>query len=200
MQALGHAVREGQTNKACDVALVQAALVKITHVPAPGKPAVPYLARYDGAFGKGTGDAITAFQTDRKLSGAGVTPGQVAPGDATFGALAAALPTGFADLRVLPAGKLVYLGATQAELSNRLTQAAGETFSATFRPKVTATNRKLFADNGIAVGVDDDGGRRTLERQRVIRARIPKVTNTVPGESNHNFGGAVDLGFKGCAG
>lgn len=197
MQTIGKAVGEGQANAAADVTLIQAALVKIARPAAPGKPASAYLSSYDGAFGKSTAEAITAFQTDRKLAGANIAPGRVAPGDGTFQALASALPQEVSDLHVLPGAKTAYLGATQADLANGLTQAAGKTFTADFGPKVSATIRKMFADYAVALVIDPDGDHRSFQKQYDLRTSGRNVTHAGPGESNHNFGGAVDLGFKG---
>lgn len=196
MQAISKAVGEGQPNVTEDVTLIQAALVKIAKPAVPGKPAGPYLASYDGVFTKSTTNSILAFQADRKLAGPNVAAGRVAPGDGTFKALAAALPQDMADLRALPGARTAHLAAKQANLVNRLTEVAGKTFTTDFGVKVNATVRKMFADTGIALAIDPDGDHRTFQKQYNLRTSGRGVTKAGPGESNHNFGGAVDLGFK----
>ena len=197
MQVLGKAVGETQPNDVTDVTLIQAALVKVAQPAAKGRTAGHYLSSYSGTFGKGTAEAITAFQADHNLSGPHITGGRVSPGDATFQALAAALPRDVADLRVLPHARTAYVGASQADFTNRLTEAAGKLFTAPFGLKVSATIRRMFTETGIAVSVDPDGEHRTFQKQFELLTRRHGVTKAGPGESNHNFGGAVDLGFKG---
>ncbi|WP_425230631.1 hypothetical protein [Sphingomonas sp.] len=217
MQAIGGAVGEGAANAVGDVALVQAILVVIQRAaqppqPAsPGHPAVParaagpYLPSYSGTFGPGTAAAIRAFQTDhvfRSPTGETApnpraTDGAVSPGDATWAQLVAQAPAAFKDLRVLAGRRTVYLEATAAELQAKLTAAAGKTFTDAFRVKVNATIRRMHADHGIAIGVDPRGDRRSFQTQYDIRHDTPQNTNAGPGESNHNFGGAADLGFEG---
>lgn len=197
MQAIGKAVGDAQPNDASDVTLIQAALVKIARPAAKGRPVGPYLSSYNGIFGKGITEAITAFQNDHKLSGAQVTGGRVSPGDGTFQTLAAALPRDVADLRVLPRARTAYIAAPQADLVNRLSEAGGKLFTAAFGLKVSATIRRMFTETGIVLAVDPDGDHRTFQKQYALRTSGRGVTHAGPGESNHNFGGAVDLGFKG---
>jgi hypothetical protein len=51
--------------------------------------------------------------------------------------------------------------------------------------------------HGIAIGVCRQGDRRTFQSQYDLLTSGRGVTNAGPGESNHNFGMAVDLGFAG---
>ena len=187
MQAIGKAVGDAQPNDASDATLIQAALVKIARPPAKGRVVGPYLSSYSGTFSKGTAEAITAFQNDHKLSGAQVTGGRVNPGDATFQASAAALPRDVAHLRVLPHARTAYLGASQADFTNRLTEAAGKSFTAAFGLKVSATIRRMFTETGIVLAVDPDGDHRTFQKQYALRTSERGVTHAGPGESNHNF-------------
>lgn len=206
MQLISGAVGNGGANNVSDVALVQAILVKIVRPAATGRAAGPYLASYDGAAGQGTTDAITAFQTDNGLlpangaapaANARTTAGQVAPNDATWTKLLEKVPADFADMRVLAGAKTVYLAATDAVKQARLTAAGNLTFTSAFLLKVQATINKMYADHGIAVGVCPQGDRRTFQEQYALRTSGRGVTNAGPGESNHNFGGAADMGFKG---
>jgi hypothetical protein len=51
--------------------------------------------------------------------------------------------------------------------------------------------------HGIAVGVCPQGDRRSFQAQYALLTQGTGVTNAGPGESNHNFGMATDLGFAG---
>jgi peptidoglycan hydrolase-like protein with peptidoglycan-binding domain len=203
MQLIGGAVGDGAANATGDVALVQAILLKITrpaapaNPPAPPRAAGPYLSGYSGTYDAATGAAIRAFQSDRGLAAPASTPGRVAPNDPTWGALVAAVPAAFANLRVFPGHRTVWIQATAAQLQAKLAAVVGLTFTPAFRHKVNDTINRMFTDHGIAIGVDPQGDRRTFQQQYDLRTSGRGVTNAGPGESNHNFGGAADLGFAG---
>ena len=119
------------------------------------------------------------------------------PGDATWAKLLAKLPAAFADLRALPGGKIVVLPASGAKLQSRLGAVTAMTFAPAFRTKVQACLRRLHQLHGIAVGECPQGDRRTFQAQYALLAQGTGVTNAGPGESNHNFGMATDIGFAG---
>ena len=100
-------------------------------------------------------------------------------------------------MRVLAGGKTVYLAATVAQLQTRIAAAHSLTFATAFRTKVIACLNRMHALYGIAVGVCPQGDRRTFQAQYDLLMRPDPVTNAGPGESNHNFGMAADLGFAG---
>ncbi len=189
--------------------------------PAPGGP---YLASYDGICGPGTKAAIRAFQDDFVLRkedggpnlsgfntglGSGVTsllqsldplratPGLVAPLDSTWTKLLEKVPAEFSDLRILPGGKTVYVADTVNRLHQRVAAAAALTFQSTFFQKLSTCINLIFSTYGIAVGVCPKGDRRTFATQDDLLNNGGGVTNAGPGESNHNYGMAVDLGFEG---
>lgn len=206
MQMITGSVGENAANTQSDAALVQAILVKTSRPPAPGQPGGPYLASYDGVWGDASSKALRAFQNDNVfVSPAGnqsaanpnATPGQVKPLDATWVKLLAKVSPDFVNLRVLPGGKVVYVEATAAELQSRIGDANGLTFQATFRNKVVTCINQMHQQHGIAIGVCPQGDRRTFQAQYALYLKVPTVTNAGPGESNHNFGMGVDLGFKG---
>lgn len=206
MQLISASVGENATNTVSDVALVQAILLKTTRTAAPNRAAGPYLASYDGAAGPATTAAIKAFQADhlmvlnaakQSVLAPSATLGQVKPSDATWAKLLTEVPAEFANLRVLSGGKIVYVQATAAELQGKISAANGLTFTATFRTKVIACINKMHADYGIAVGVCPKGDRRTFQAQFQIRRDTPANTKAGPGESNHNYGMATDIGFAG---
>lgn len=206
MQLINAAVGENATNATSDVALVQAILLKTIRAAAPNRPAGPYLRTYDGLPGAATTAAIKAFQADhlmvvaasrQSVLAANATLGQVKPRDATWAKLLAKVPADFTNLRVLSGGKIVYVQATAAELQSKIIAANALTFTDTFRKKVIACIAKMHADYGIAVGVCPKGDRRTFQAQFQIRRDTPENTNAGPGESNHNYGMAMDIGFEG---
>jgi hypothetical protein len=205
MQLISGSVGERGTNAVHDAALVQAILVKTQRAASGVRPAAPYLASYDGVAGTATANAIKAFQADHVFVSANgqqapkprATLGQVLPNDATWEKLLQKVPAAFADMRVLTGGKTVYVAATAAQLQAKLAAVGNLTFTTAFRQKVTACINLMHTRHGIAIGVCPQGDRRTFQAQYVLRTSGRGVTNAGPGESNHNFGMACDLGFKG---
>ena len=206
MQLISGAIGETAANAIHDVALVQAILMKTTRAAASGRAAAPYLASYDGVCGNGTINAIKAFQTDhvfvstatqQSVPNPNATAGQVKPGDATWTQMLAKVATDFANLGVLTSGKIVYVQATDAERLAKIAAVGTLTFTAAFGTKVRACINQMYALHGIAIGVCVDGDRRAFQRQYELLQRVPSVTNAGPGESNHNFGMATDIGFAG---
>jgi hypothetical protein len=206
MKLIADSVGANGTNKISDVALVQAILLKITRPATRTTSAAPYLTSYDGDCGKNTKDAIRAFQDDRVFISADgracapnprATAGVVKPGDATWQKLLEWVDPRFSDMRVLDGGKTVYLAATREQLAQRINAVAGLTFAPAFRQKVIACMNRLYELYGIAIGVCRQGDRRTFQAQYDLLVSGNNVTHAGPGESNHNFGMAVDLGFEG---
>ena len=208
MQPLSASVGARGANAVHDVALVQAILLKTTRPASVDgrRAAAPYLASYDGTYGDPTRLAIQAFQTDNQpprppAASATAQPppsGLIAPGDATWAALLRRVPAAFADLRVLPRGRTVYIAATAAQLQAKLALVAAMTFTATFRTSAVACINRVHALHGIAMGVvPDTGDRRSFQRQYDLATSGRGVTGAGPGESNHNFGQAADFSFLG---
>jgi hypothetical protein len=212
MQPLTDSVGEGGKNTRHDAALVQAMLV-LTARPAKADPKTPkYLTVIDGDFGPRSKAALRLFQQDQAglpppgsppLALPGVAAGVVVPGDVTWKKLVAAVPTDFSDLRVLKGAKTVYIAAPSSERDAALGDVARRTFLPSFRVSVTRVISSVHDKHGIAVSICDKGDRRDFATQydlltnpiHIVDGKRP--TNSGPGESNHNFGQAVDLGFKG---
>ncbi|MDQ2989999.1 MAG: hypothetical protein M3R60_12935 [Pseudomonadota bacterium] len=192
MQTITAPVGENGTNAISDAALVQAILLKTRR---PNGTA--YLKSYDGLVGNITKGAIRDFQSDHVPTGPGVTAGLVKPADATWAKLLEQVDRDFADMRVLAGGKTVYIAATAAELQAKIAAVDTFTFTPAFRAKVIACIKRMHALHGIALGVCPKGDRRNFQTQFELFNQVPKVTGAGPGESNHNFGMAVDLGFAG---
>lgn len=89
------------------------------------------------------------------------------------------------------------MAATAAQLQAKLTAAGALTFTSAFLLRVNATINRMHSEHGIAIGVCPQGDRRTFQAQYDLFTSGRNVTNAGPGESNHNFGMAVDLGFQG---
>lgn len=119
--------------------------------------------------------------------------GVVAPGGATLGTLAAALPATHKELRILPDTKTVYLEGAQAD-ANASADAIrhDQEFEVTFKALLAKLVDTVFAQHKIVLKITPTGRRRTFAQQAAeVR------TKAGPGESNHNFGRASDIGFKG---
>jgi hypothetical protein len=125
------------------------------------------------------------------------TAGLVAPKDATWRKLVEKVHPDFANLRVLSGGKTVYVAATATQLQSRISEVTTLTFAPAFRQRVIACINQVHALYGIALGVCTNGDRRTFQTQYNLLTGGGNVTHAGPGESNHNFGMAVDLGFRG---
>lgn len=200
MQTITAPVGENGKNTISDVALVQALLMKTRRAATSAAPASTYLSSYDGLCGDITKGAIRAFQADFGLQGPAnpnVTAGLVKPGDATWAKLLEKVNSDVSDMRVLPGAKTVYLAATSAQLQARIAAANALTFTPAFRTKVIACIHRMHAVHGIAIGVCAKGDRRNFQTQYELLTGGGGVTHAGPGESNHNFGMAVDLGFAG---
>ena len=211
MQLIKRTVGQGAANDKSDVALIQAILLKTIRPAAPAdpqgetkaRPAGPYLTGgYSGQFNPDTGAAISAFQEDKELlTKPRVQPGIVAPGDPTWEAMLVAIPKEFAKLRIFPGERTVWIEASQEEFDKKLRYVSQCTFTPAFRLVVEATITSMFKTHGIAISVDPEGDFRTFWQQYILLT-VPNKdgkirTKAGPGESAHNFGRAVDLGFNG---
>jgi hypothetical protein len=187
-------VGDGATNKTHDVALVQAMLRIVKNVKG-----VSYLTgNYDGSYGTGTKDAIVAFQKDNaKVVQAG-QPGKekegvVDVGGTTLATLTAALPATHKELRIVPNTKTVYLEGAAGDAATSAANIRNDAeFEATFRTRLASLVDSMYADHRIVLWITPTGRRRTFAQQAA-----ETKTNAGPGESNHNFGRASDIGFKG---
>lgn len=121
--------------------------------------------------------------------------GLVKPGGTTINKLSAMLPADAKDLRIIPNTKTVYVAGvgTDATASAKAIR-ADEGLEATFREKVAKLVDLMFERHKIVLWIAPQGGRRDFAQQAALPAN---VTQAGPGESNHNFGRAVDIGFRG---
>lgn len=194
MPTITGSVGDGGANKTHDVALVQAMLRIVKNAKG-----VPYLASsYDGSYGNATKNAIIAFHKDNAKSLQAGLPGKeklglVDVGAATLATLAAALPDTHKDLRIIPHTKTVYLEAAKADATASAAAIRKDAeFEAVFKDSLARLVDTMYAQHKIVLWLTPTGRRRTFTQQAAETA-----TKAGPGESNHNFGRAADIGFKG---
>jgi hypothetical protein len=187
-------VGDGAVNKTHDVALVQAMLRIVKN-----SKSVPYLAgNYDGSYSGQTKDAIVAFQKDNaKAIQAGQKgkekEGVVDAGGTTLATLAAALPATHEELRIIPNTKTVYLEGAAADAVASAAAIRGDAeFEATFKARLASLVDTIYAQHRIVLWITPTGRRRTFAQQAA-----ETKTHAGPGESNHNFGRASDIGYRG---
>lgn len=194
MPGITNSVGDGANNKAHDVALVQAMLRIVKNAKG-----VPYFnANYDGTYAASTKTAITAFQNDNAKSIQASQKGKekigvVDPGAATIATLSASLPVTHKAMRIIPGTKTVYLEGAKIDVdaSSGAIKTDPE-LETTFKGLLAKLVETIYADHKIVLKITPTGRRRTFDQQA---AEIN--TNAGPGESNHNFGRAADIGFNG---
>jgi hypothetical protein len=191
MPDIKDSVGDGGLNRVHDVALVQVML----HLIKDARNVAYFAGNYDGVYANATKDAITQFQNDYKLISNPPREklGQMVARGPTVQKLHAMLPAAYKDIRVLQNHKTVYLPGTLADTNiseNKIR--ADQEFEPMFRAKVATLVREMYNTHKIVLWLTPTGRRRTFAQQAVERQ-----TKAGPGESNHNFGRAVDIGFKG---
>lgn len=205
MPNLQGTVGEGGTNEPHEVALVQVMLRLVKNA----KGASYFGGDYSGTYDNTTRDAIVAYQTDKNLLPAKAAQpaklaavqaekqGLVSPAGATYKGLVSSLPASHAAVRVQAGVKTVYLEASAADAGQSAKTAGAELLlNANFRANVAALINTMYATHKIALWVEPVNGRtRGFEQQNGLLAK--GSTKAGPGESNHNWGFAVDIGFKG---
>jgi hypothetical protein len=189
-------VGDGAANKTHDVALLQAMLRIVKNA----KGAPYFSGNYDGPYGKATKDAITAFQNDNTDR---IKPGQlgkeklgvVDPGAATIVTLSTALPATHKNLRIIPGTNLVYLEGSQGDAQASASSIRNDAeFESTFKDLLARLVDSMYAEHKIVLKITPTGRRRTFAHQAAETS-----TFAGPGESNHNYGRAADIGFKGLS-
>ncbi|WP_046986491.1 hypothetical protein [Delftia tsuruhatensis] len=200
MPDIKDSVGEGGSNQVHDVALLQAML----RVVKDAKNA-PYLGvDYDGSYGAQTRAALERFQNDHKLAAAKAAPGQpqaggtkealglAAAGGATVAKLSAMLPASHQNMRSANNSKTVYIEAKAQDAATSKAAIANDAeYEPTFRAKLASLVQQMYDTHKIALWITPTGRRRTFAQQAA-----ETQTKAGPGESNHNFGRAADIGFK----
>jgi hypothetical protein len=185
-------VGEGGVNAVHDVALVQAMLRVVKDAKQQ-----PYFGReYDGVYEKTTKAAIENFQAEQKLLPPAGKDGKtlLAIGGPTIQKLNAMLPATHKELWIIAATKTVFLVPPDADATKgHGTVTALKDTEPVFQVKAAGVVKQIYKDLKLALTVGPKGGRRTFAEQAAIG--FPNTT-VGPGESNHNFGRAVDLVFR----
>src|SRR5262245_20978795 len=206
MPDIKDSVGQAASNKSHDVALVQAMLRVVNN--AKGQP---YLAgNYDGIYGNQTKTAILQFQKEQATASTPVPPpggsggakldalGVVSPGGATIEKLSAMLPLDYKEIRATPGLRTVYWpdqkGAAEKSASTIENDA---NLHPAFRVVIGQLVRLMYERHQIALTLTNTGGRRTFQKQYELVTEPKAPTQAGPGESNHNFGQAVDIGPQG---
>jgi hypothetical protein len=128
--------------------------------------------------------------------------GLIAPKSPTMAKLVAALPASYKNITVLPQNGLVCWETTQAQAEASATSVEKDAgLAPTFRANIAKLIRQLFSDYKLTLRVAPrTGGLRTFAQQyKLATTKTAKggyATGAGPGESNHNFGQAVDIGFE----
>jgi hypothetical protein len=204
MPDITDSVGEGGANKVHDVALVQAMLSVIKDARNRA-----YLGDYDGKYGNTTKAAIIRFQTDQGLIKPAAKPGAGAPAAAagekeglvaknsdTLAKMVAAVPADYTEMRIIENASTVYFPGTEADCKASTAAINGtQDLEPGFRGKVALLVGKMFETHKIVLWLTGSGGHRSFEEQFQIFVKN-KTTKAGPGESNHNFGRAVDIGFN----
>jgi hypothetical protein len=197
-----------------DIAMVQMMLKVIKDAKG-----TPYLkVNYSGEWNIETNDAIIRFQQDNKLiklppeegkvtttgaptkapavAGAATAfdkTGVVESKSATFRKLNDLLPPDYKDATILPGAKTIYFPgkASEATVSSNKIRSNLQ-LEAKFRQKVADFIDAFYKRTKIVLkSPPRSGGRRDFKEQMNV------ISQAGPGESNHQFGQAADIGFQG---
>jgi hypothetical protein len=124
-------------------------------------------------------------------------PGHVKAKGPTVAKLSAMLPADFKDIRIIEGTKTVYWPGVAADADKHAKAIEGDTdLEAGFRATVAKLVRTMFERHKIVLSLTNSGGRRTFQKQYELRTQPKPPTGAGPGESNHNFGQAVDIGYN----
>ena len=191
----------GAKNLVHDVSLVQAMLKVIKNT----KGAAYLKSNYDGIYGNDTKTAIINFQTDKKLikeekkgekkaAAAADKSGFISANGPTIKALNQNLPATHKLMRIIENTKTVYIEGDAKDALNSQNSITNDVNNLVADTRTAIGNliRDMYKTHKIVLKSTATGRRRTFAQQAVI-----VNTQAGPGESNHNFGRAVDLGFKG---
>ena len=125
------------------------------------------------------------------------TPGKMSPGAATILKMNELLPPDFRDIMIAPGTRVVYWPDLPGQVAGYAKNVeTDKTLDEDFRGDVATLVRRMFEKHKILLTIAPDGGRRTFQRQYEIATDPSGATGAGPGESNHNYGKAVDIGFN----
>jgi hypothetical protein len=193
MPELTHSVGDGGTNLPHEVALVKMMLKVVGRFKGVGYLHGDYTSPSYGD----TGSAIVAFQKANSLA-AGTTAtnhrpdrsGVVEPGSQTWQLLVSQLPDAYKQARTLEGTTLAYFPMPAFVKGQSLNEIRLHELDAGFKDKLVSLVEKFYVKSGIVLFINPTGWRRTFDEQ------MGKVTEAAPGESIHQYGVAIDIGFK----
>jgi hypothetical protein len=194
MPSFTASVGEGAANKVHDVALAQV----ILRIIKDKKGLSYYAGSYDGVYSPATKIALAAFQADHSelihLGQSGYEKaGFVAGNGLTLAIMTNELPVSHKAMHIIPGSKTVYIEGSQAAAkASVLAIRTDLQFEATFKNLLSRLVENMFETHRIVLQITPTGRRRTFAQRANETA-----THAGPGESNHNFGRASDIGFKG---
>jgi hypothetical protein len=150
-------------------------------------------------------DWIDFGRADRPVATPEATPDLIKPKDATFVKLVSLLPDSHNNIRIIENTKTVYIAGSDDDLTSSKQGVAGSPgLAAQFKVKVSALLEQMFKLHKIVLWLTPPKAfpaRRTFQEQYDLLFKVDDdgnpVTHAGPGESNHNFGQAVDIGFNG---
>jgi hypothetical protein len=180
----------GSGSQVQDIAMVQMMLKVIKDAKG-----IPYLkTNYSGTWSDDTKDAIVRFQNDQKLIGgkASETSGAVGAHSETFRKLNQLLPAQYKDAMILPGARTVYFpGSAKDAASSASHISSNQDLDMKFRLKAGQFVNEFYDQTKIVLKNTDSGLRRDFKSQMTVTSQAG------PGESNHQFGQAADIGFQG---
>lgn len=200
------------SNASQDVALVQLML----RLAKNAKGQSYFGANYTGTYDQTLKTAIIAFQQDQKLIAAKAAanpainqpgkapqpaalaekPGLVAPNSKTLTALVGKLPATHTNIRIVPGTKTIYLAGDGGKAAIAAAAIRGEEqLNADFRERVAQLVESMYEQHKLVLGIPRTGWRRDFAAQAAVVEANPNASGAGPGESPHQFGTAVDIGF-----
>ncbi len=225
MPDIKDSVGEGGANKSHDVALVQAMLRVVKDAKSAPYLATDYDGSYGGATKAAIArfqidQKLAVDPAAAKVAAKAAAPGASAPvpvpaaagaqavgneklgfvgaNSQTLQKLSAMLPATHQDMRAIEGSKLVYIAADPAGVNNSKAAISNDNeYEAMFRAKLANLVQVMYETHKITLWVTSDGRRRTFSEQSGLFAKGSNTTKAGPGESNHNFGRAADIGMRG---
>jgi len=188
-------------NKVHDVAIVQLMLRVVKRANNQ-----PYLAgTYDGGIGPITRTAIKDFQDAHNLltapPGGNVTDQDTVmmPGGETIKKLSDMLPNAYKKIRIVQNTRTVYIEGNPQHKTQSINEINGDArLTVAFKQNVVQLINQMYTTHKIPLMLGGEGGGRSFANQFAVKqaavANGSRAAN--PGESNHNYGSAVDIGYR----
>jgi hypothetical protein len=161
-------------------------------IPALKPPQISKLPQISGLKNPSSGVGAPTLSLKDEL-------GAIRPGGPTMKRLNDLLPVTHKGIRTAPGAHVVYWsGSAQDAADSAAAVAADTNLNAVFRQKISDLVTRMFTQYELVLEVvPQTGGLRAFQDQYRIRHDTPSATQAGPGESNHNFGQAVDIGYPG---